>query len=225
MITLEKVEKLREKTGISYEEAKKVLEETEGDILEAVIRLERENRIQAPETGGFYHSKGEQQQPKSEPHQQQKEQTKEKKAKKEDSVSFGELLGSFFSWCGRILHKGNINNFEINKEGKNIMRLPLTVVALLLIFAFWIVIPLLIVGLIFGFRYRFTGPDLDRTEANRAMDTVSDVTLKAVDTVVDAAENFSKDIKKGKDGRKQQEEQSHGFNNEPGDENNGDSNR
>ena len=30
------------------------------------------------------------------------------------------------------------------------------------------------------------------------MDTVSDVTMKAVDSVVDAAENFSRDMKKGK---------------------------
>lgn len=202
MITLEQVEKLREKTGISYEEAKIALEETGGDLLEAVIMLERQNRIKEPESGGYYHSKGQQSEQETKSGKQHKHseqsQTKESKTKKEDSVSFGELLSSFFSWCGRILHKGNINNFEINKEGKNIMRLPLTVMVLLLIFAFWIVIPLLIVGLIFGLRYRFVGPDLDKTDVNRAMDTVSDVTMKAVDTVVDAAENFSKDIKKGK---------------------------
>ncbi|MDW7678213.1 MAG: DUF4342 domain-containing protein [Bacillota bacterium] len=212
MITLEQVEKLREKTGVSYEEAKMVLEETGGDLLEAVILLERRNRIQEPESGGYYHSKGQpsEKEPTSGNRQKHSEQsqTKGSKTKKEDSVSFGELVGSFFSWCGRILHKGNNNNFEINKEGKNIMHLPLTVMALLLIFAFWMVIPLLIVGLIFGLRYRFVGPDLDKTEVNRAMETVSDVTMKAVDTVVDAAENFSKDIKKGKG------EQTHGNEND-----------
>lgn len=39
MITLEMVDELIEKTGVSYEEAKKVLNETEGDIEKAVARL------------------------------------------------------------------------------------------------------------------------------------------------------------------------------------------
>ena len=57
MVDFEKVQKLREYANISYEEAKKALEEANGDMLEAVINLEKQNRIKAPETGGYYNSR------------------------------------------------------------------------------------------------------------------------------------------------------------------------
>lgn len=39
-ITLEKIDKIRERTGVSYKEAKEVLEKHNGDVLEALIALE-----------------------------------------------------------------------------------------------------------------------------------------------------------------------------------------
>ncbi len=39
-ITLEKIDQLRERTGVSYKEAKEVLEKHNGDVLEAIIDLE-----------------------------------------------------------------------------------------------------------------------------------------------------------------------------------------
>ena len=45
---LEKVEKLRAKANISYEEAKSILTETDGDLLEAMILLEKQGRITPP---------------------------------------------------------------------------------------------------------------------------------------------------------------------------------
>ncbi|MDY0234759.1 MAG: DUF4342 domain-containing protein [Gudongella sp.] len=198
MITMEQVEKLREKTGITYEEAKKVLEQTDGDLLEALILLERENKVKPPSGGGTYNSNEETKQESSEKSQNEGSKKKAKAKQKEDSLSFGELVGSFFNWMGKAFNKGNANDFEVNKDGKNVIRLPLTVLVLLLIFTFWFVIPLMIIGLIFGFRYSFSGPDLEKTKVNKAMDTVTDVTMKAVDSVVDAAGSFSRDIKKGK---------------------------
>ena len=45
---------------------------------------------------------------------------------------------------------------------------------LLLIAAPWITLPLLVLGLFLGFRYRFSGPDLEREEINSVMDSVAD---------------------------------------------------
>lgn len=39
-ITLEKIDKIRERTGVSYKEAKEALERNNGDVLEALIDLE-----------------------------------------------------------------------------------------------------------------------------------------------------------------------------------------
>jgi hypothetical protein len=194
MVTLEQVEKLRERTGISYEEAKRVLEETGGDLLDAMIKLERQNRIEGPEMGGYYHSKGE----KEKAEHSSNEKSSKKRAKDDNGESFGETLESFFKWCGKVLHKGNINSFNVEKDGAKVMVVPLTVFGLLLIFAFWIVLPIMILGLIFGYRYFFTGPDLENTEVNRAMDTVSDATLRVCDAVDAAVTTIKKGDKQNK---------------------------
>ena len=38
---------------------------------------------------------------------------------------------------------------------------PLLILALLLVLAYWITLPLLLVGLLMGCRYRLAGPDFD----------------------------------------------------------------
>lgn len=55
-ITLEQVEKVRSCTGASYEEAKAALEETGGNVLDAVILLEQRGRT-GP-AGGDYSTRG-----------------------------------------------------------------------------------------------------------------------------------------------------------------------
>ena len=55
---------------------------------------------------------------------------------------------------------------------------------MLLLFTFWITIPILVVGLFFGYRYVFSGPDLGKENVNNAMGSVAD-----------AADKFKNDIK------------------------------
>lgn len=180
MVTLEQVEKLREKTNISYDEAKAALEKTDGDILEAIINLEKEGRIPEPEGGGYYSSKKAQSDSKSD----YSDKKSKEEFKKDDGSSFGELVGKFFKWCGKIINVGNRNSFEVKKGGENIITLPVTVLVLLLIFTFWITVPLIILGLFFGYRYMFTGPDLGKEHVNRTLDSVAE-----------AAEHLKKEVK------------------------------
>ncbi|MCF6466234.1 DUF4342 domain-containing protein [Clostridium sp. Cult2] len=180
MVTLDQVEKLRQRANISYDEAKAALEETNGDILEAIINLEKQNRIKVPEGGGYYNSRSSEENRGSNGF--------DKKAKKEskgdNGTSFGELVGRFFKWCGKVISKGNRNHFEIIKDGNNIMTIPVTVLVVLVVFMFWVIIPIIILGLFFGYRYMFSGPDLGKENVNRAMDSVAD-----------AAENLKKEVK------------------------------
>lgn len=46
-ISLELIEKLKEKVNISYADAKEALEKCNGDLLEALIYVEKENKIKA----------------------------------------------------------------------------------------------------------------------------------------------------------------------------------
>ena len=122
----------------------------------------------------------------------------EKKTVHANGSSFGDQVAAFFKWCGKLIYKGNINNFEVFRNGNRIITHPVTALVLLLFFAFWIVSPLNVLGLFFGYQYRFRGPDLEKPEVNRAMESVSRVTTKAVDSMVNAVDQIAKDVKKDK---------------------------
>lgn len=171
MINLEQVEKLRKYAGISFEEAKLALEESDGDILDAIVKLEREEKIEAPSGGQYYYSS-------------QDQQVEQERVYEDQGSSLSELVGKFFNWLGRAFTRANKNSIEIRRKSKKVMEFPITILLLLLLAAFWITIPLLIVGLFFGFSYSFKGPDLGREDLNKAMEDVAE-----------AAENLKKEIK------------------------------
>ena len=64
---------------------------------------------------------------------------------------------------------------EISKEGRMILSVPVSLFVVLVLFAFWVVVPLMIVGLFFSMQYHFVGPDIHSVDVdiNAAMDTVS----------------------------------------------------
>lgn len=177
MINLDQVEKLRQYANISFEEAKLALEEADGDILEAIVKLERENRIQPPSGGSYYYSS------KNQDSQQALEE--DGASSKEDrGSSLAELVGRFFRGLGKLIKRGNANSFEIRNKDEKLIEFPVTILILMLIAAFWVTIPLLIIGLFFGYSYSFKGPDLGKENINKAMDTVAD-----------AAENLKNEFK------------------------------
>ena len=183
MVTLEQVEKLREYANVNYDEAKAALENAGGDILQALIDLERQGKAKPPQGGGQYNSGSIEVSGSSQKEETNKEKSQSTHNKGEKSA-FSRNMGRFFRWMGEVIHKGNVNALVVEKNGASIMRLPITVLVLLLIFAFWIVVPLLIIGMFFSFRYYFQGPDINSTKVNDAMDTVAN-----------AAEEIKNDIK------------------------------
>jgi hypothetical protein len=190
MVTLEQVEKLREKTNLSYDEAKAELEKTNGDILEAIINLEKENRIPAPEGGGYYNSRKVRQNSESDYRKDEPEQV----FSNDEGSGFGDLVSKFFKWCGKIINLGNRNNFEVRRCEEKIITVPVTVLVLLLLFAFWIIVPLIIIGLFFGYRYKFIGPDLGKEKVNSTLDSVAE-----------AAEKLKKEVRDSKSERANRE--------------------
>ena len=149
-------------------------------MLEAIINLEKRNRIDPPKGGGYYSSRNSKQNKNNGQH----EGTTKDERKVNDGTSFGELVGRFFRWCGEIINRGNRNSFEVMRGEQKVISIPVTILALLLLFMFWVTIPLIIVGLFFGYRYMFIGPDLGKENVNRAMDSVAEV-----------AESLKKEVK------------------------------
>ncbi len=193
MTTLEQVEKLREKANVSYDDAKAALDATNGDILEALIYLEKQGKVNAPAGGGYYSSERPQN-PAQNPQGYgqscgqgygQNYNYYNANQKNGGGETFTSILKKIGKVCLTIIQKGNTNNFEVLKGNESKALFPVTVLVLLVIFAFWITIPLIIVGLFFGFRYRFVGPDFTGNSVNGMMDSAAD-----------AAENLKNSINK-----------------------------
>jgi len=145
MDRLEQIERLRERANVSYDEAKQAYEAADGDLLEAMIILERQGKVKPPEGDGFYSSE----RPKP------VEVTAEEENSNGDSFTDG--LQRFWDFLVRLIHKGNSTSFEVSQHEVTKVKLPMTIMVLLTLFAPWVVILLLIVGLFFNFRYKISG--------------------------------------------------------------------
>lgn len=158
MDNFEKVEKLRERANVTYEEAKEALENSNWDILDAMIYLEKHGKTPSPDQSSYS--------------TQNKKPTVEYEEQTESKSSFTDILKRFGQWCLKILEKGNRNSFCVEKGGKELFRVPVTLLVALLLFAFWVVLPLLVVGLFFSMKYHFVGPDMHTVDfdINKAMD-------------------------------------------------------
>jgi hypothetical protein len=184
MTTLEQVEKLCEMANISYEESKAALDAANGDLLEAIIYLEKQGKVKAPTGGGFYSS-----QKTVDPHAEVYEENCWEKHHHHhhhhchNGKTFFSALKKIGEFCLKTIRKGNANSFEVLKGEETKASFPVIVLGLLLIFAFWVTIPLIIIGLFFGLRYRFNGPDFSSNTVNDAMKSAAD-----------AAENLKKSI-------------------------------
>jgi len=165
MATLEQVEKLREKANVSYDEARAALESSGGDLLEALILLERQGKVPAPAGGGYYNSE--------KAPQQEAPADGTNKTGPGSGETFVGLLKRFGRFLVKLVQKGNLNTFEVYKGDVKQTAFPITAMVLLTVFLFWVTIPLMIIGLFFNFRYRFAGPDLGKESVNNAMDSAA----------------------------------------------------
>lgn len=172
MVTLEQVEKLRTYANVTYDEAKTALENAGGDILQALIDLERQGKVAPPEGGGQFTSAPLQAQP-SDQSKEQNENNHDQSGRGKESSAFRTSMSKFFKWCGEMIHRGNVNSLIVEKNSEQLMKLPVTVLVVLLLCAFWAIVPLMIIGLFFHFRYSFRGPDLGSDKVNHVMDSVA----------------------------------------------------
>lgn len=138
MDRMEKAELLREKAGISYEEAREALEASGWDMLQAMVNLENSGKL----------GKAKQNEEKKENHMD-KAQAAARKAE------------GFFSrlvhWMGAALEAGNKSQVIISKDGRQVLQVPLTVAVLLFLFLHGLFIFALIVSLVLGYRYTYRG--------------------------------------------------------------------
>lgn len=170
MDEFEKVEKLRQRADVSYEEAKKALEEANGDLLDAMILLEAQGKAVKGEGTT-----------RSTTYEDQKDyvsvvDTVDKSNRKNDKP-LGQKIKHLFHL---IWIKIRDNKFVVERNDNTIIDVPVWVLIIAILLAFWPTCVILIVGLFFNCRYAIQGAD-DATAINNALDKAGD----AVDKVKD----------------------------------------
>lgn len=159
MDTFEKVEKLREKANVTFEEAKAALDEANGDLLDAMILLERQGKA---------------------------EERRESYSTKEDAALMvvdepeekEKKHGNAFTDKLKVLwHRSCENYFVIEKEDKVILDIPICVFLIIVLFTWHVTLIAMVVALFFGCRYSFKGASEMKT-ANEVCDKVSEAAEK-----------------------------------------------
>lgn len=135
-VNLDQIDELRKRANVSYETAKEALEKCNGDIVEALIYLEKQNKV---------------------------------KADKPSESLFDKII--------KLIKKGNVTKFIIQKHENIIIKLPVTLVVIITIIAPYVVIPCIILALILGYRLHFQNENGEEMKVNDDIDKVS----KAVD--------------------------------------------
>ena len=162
------VELVREKCNVSFEEARTALEACDYDVLEAIVKLEREGKTateivlveQAPQTEATDSQKA-----------TEKSEGKGKMGKIWDSLKKGARASMDMS-------------FVAERNGEVLFAIPLLFV-LIGLFVWGATLWFMIIGLFFGLRYRIEGAGQIVSSANAAMD-------KAADVATDVKESISK---------------------------------
>ena len=165
MTHYEMAEKLSEKMNVTLEQATAALEACDWEMLDAALKLEKERGEQAGQAWSTA------------------AKTAEKDEGRDRRKDRGHLFDNLGDLVRSLLSMGTRNRFEVRKGESMILDVPVLALVLLLIFAFWVCIPLLVIGLFAGYRYTFSGEELGRESVNRAMDKAAEVAGKVKEEV------------------------------------------
>ncbi len=162
MDLFEKVEKLREKANVTYEEAKAALEKADGDLLDAMIILEKEGKATSDNAGSFS--------TKYEDNTQllvvDEDNSSDEKSKKRNHSDACKVK--------KLLKKSCENYFVVERNEEDIVRLPIWLFLVILLGGIEFVPIVMVIALFFGCHYKFKGED-KMTVANDVMDKADKV--------------------------------------------------
>ncbi len=111
------------------------------------------------------------------------EEARQKEARKQCKSQGLKNLGAHLR---RLLACGNRNRFIARKGEEQLLAMPVTALVLLMLCAFWVCVPLLVIGLFAGCRYGFEGKELGREDINRALGKAADAADHVKQTVAHA---------------------------------------
>ncbi len=172
MDELEKVEKLRSRANVSYDEARDALRACDGDLLDAMVYLEKLGKVTDVPAGGVVNTTAD----TTGSYRSVPEQVIQSE-KKADENAFS---GSFGHFVKTVCTKLSVNFLKIEQDEKVLAKIPLWAVLLAFIIGHAFTLVAIVVSLFFGCRYSFCGQDnLDKVnevmnKVNTAADNYSD---------------------------------------------------
>lgn len=244
MKSYEMVETLSDKTKVSLAEAKEALENSNWDMLDAAIYIEKHkaqknmpnngyagsqqnakngqysspnytrfsgapnnqpfDNGQNPFGGQAYNQYGNPQNSgpfNVPPYNQQYNQP---------PVSIGEMLGKICGKLENLINKGFRGSFVVSKNGRRAVQIPILVFLIIFICGFWSLLPLLVIGLFFGFTYSFEDNSKSKkplndffSNAKNAAGKMKDDFQASRESVKEEYDILKKDFQKGKDSTKE----------------------
>ena len=160
MVEFEKVEKLVQKANVSYEDAKNALEAANGDMLDAIIALEKAGKVNSQ--ASFTTTS-----PESSPYKDVPavvDQTNKTEGK------------SFFKDLGAAIKRGFRytvdNSVRVVRNDVEVIKLPLWISIIAMLAAWELLLIVIVISLFFDCRYSVVGKD-DANEVNRVIDQAS----------------------------------------------------
>ncbi len=168
MTRLEMVEKIHEKTGVTYEQARETLEKCNWDMLDAIVAIEHMNAASAKKAEPAFEGTVEDPQPiQGEP------APKKRVIRISSSSELGDKVAAALKWLGALIKKGEETHFEISRKEDLVMSISVTSLLLVFLLSWFIPLLLIIAGLFTGYRFRFTGNSVAGKIANSAVNKAS----------------------------------------------------
>ena len=187
MDKMEKAELVRSKTGVGYADAVEALEACEYDVLDAIVWLER--RGKTTYQAASYTTQGRTDDAIAD-EMSRAQSDYEQSTRRPD---FGRALDRLFDALKGLLRKGVETSFVAERKGRRVFSVPTLLLIVLLILAFWVTIPLLVVGMFLDFRYHFEGIGSVTVDINDLADKASDGVESIKRDVMNGAEQGRKD--------------------------------
>ncbi|MBR2528110.1 MAG: hypothetical protein IKE58_06560 [Blautia sp.] len=173
MNDFEKVEKLVEKANVTYEEAKAALDAAGGDLLDALVLLEKQGRTRGPEQSTYSTS--------YESQDDYEDVRQHTNAYQQDQKRYSRTAAN---GVRKIWSKLRSNAVTVERHGDEVLRAPLWLFALIFIFSWRLALVAVIISLFMDCKYHFVG--------NEKFDSVN----RFMDMAGDAAEHVKEDFTK-----------------------------
>lgn len=164
MTNQEMIQKLVDKANVTEEAAKQALENSNWDLLDAMLYLEKNSPEQNVTASSGYSG-----------NQRSEEDVSSDQAQKADEYgSFSWYMGKVVGVLEKLL-KGSVQyDIVISKRGNDILSLPIIIFLLFLIFSFSGIIVLMVIGLFFDLHYRIDAEGSISESINIGLDKIYD---------------------------------------------------